>query len=82
MNRIVRIVALLAFATLLLGIGWSAGVLESGNASGEAQGSWQVKMDVSQKELPTLLNSIDASCDVEIESQGVSFYVVAYRCVD
>lgn len=63
---------------LLAGAIW----LEPGNDPTSAQGNntWQVETDVWKDDLAGVLETIDASCDVDIEPQGVSAYVVAYRC--
>lgn len=69
---------------LLVAIGgvwfWDGG--SDAPASAQVNGTWQVETDIWKADLPAFLASLDASCDIDIEPQGVSAYVVAYRCPD
>lgn len=77
--RLIPIVLMLMLAAGAMWIG-----VDSDGEPVEAQQNigWQVETDIWKDDLAEFLSNLDPSCDIEIESQGVVAYVVAYRCPD
>lgn len=73
---------ILAALLLLVAIGgvWFWDGSDDAPAAAQVNAAWQVETDIWKADLPAFLASLDGSCDIEIESQGVSAYIVAYRC--
>lgn len=75
----------LAISTLLVSMALVAVitfVLCFDNAVGEDRATWLVETGLSQREMKQFVETLDKSCDVDIEPQGVSNYIVAYRCAE
>lgn len=54
--------------------------LGSSDAYSQGRDTWQVETSLSQSEMKTFVEALDENCDIDIEPQGVSNYIVAYRC--
>jgi hypothetical protein len=79
--------AVLLVGLVMFGVGYGLGIGSNNDVQAqEPTGTWQLPADeeglfnLFDNEVDEFIRGLDPGCDIQIESYGDDFFLVAYRC--